>query len=80
MERVVIFFSRDVSDPRIEPLLPVSPALAGRFFTAASSGQPLMLPSESQIWLDIIESFGKLVKLQMFGPLPVETLLSISLL
>jgi hypothetical protein len=31
---------RDLSDPRIEPVSPASPALAGRFFTSVSPGKP----------------------------------------
>ena len=30
----------DLPDPRIEPLSPASPALAGRFFTSAPPGKP----------------------------------------
>ena len=37
LEWVAISFSRDLSDPGIEPL---SPALAGRFFTAEPPGKP----------------------------------------
>ena len=53
LEWVVIFSSRDLFDPGIEDLSPVSPALAGRFFTAESPGKTFTLPSDSQIWLDI---------------------------
>jgi len=32
--------SEDLPDPGIEPMPPVSPALAGRFFTTGSPGKP----------------------------------------
>ena len=32
--------SRDIPDPEIEPAPPVSPALAGRFFTTEPPGKP----------------------------------------
>ena len=37
LEWVAVSFSRDPPDPRIEPM---SPALAGGFFTAEPSGKP----------------------------------------
>ena len=33
---------RDLPDPEIEPVFPVSPILPGSFFTAESSGKSLM--------------------------------------
>ena len=33
LERIVIFFSRESSQPKVEPVSLVSPALAGRFLT-----------------------------------------------
>ena len=40
LEWVAIFFSRGSSQPRTEPGSPVSPALAGGFFTAEPPGKP----------------------------------------
>ena len=40
VERVAIPFSREYSQPRIKPMSPASPAMAGRFFTAAPPGKP----------------------------------------
>ena len=34
LEWVAISYSRSISNPEMEPTSPVSPALAGRFFTA----------------------------------------------
>ena len=39
LEWVVISSSRDLPDPKIEPMFPASPALAGRFFTAKPPGK-----------------------------------------
>jgi len=41
LEWVAISFSRGLPDPRIKP---VSPALAGRFFTIEQSGEALHIP------------------------------------
>ena len=40
LESVAMPSSRDLPDPRIELTSPVSPALAGRFFTTEPSGKP----------------------------------------
>ena len=45
LEWVAISSSRDLPDPGIESTSPVSPALAGRFFTTESWGKPGMLYS-----------------------------------
>jgi len=40
----------DLSDPRIEPMSPASPALAGGFFTTEPPGKPfswILLPQNS---------------------------------
>ena len=38
--RLQQYVNCDLPDPRIKPSPPVSPALAGRFFTTASPGKP----------------------------------------
>ena len=43
LEWVAIFSSRDLPDPEIQPTSSVSPALAGRFFTAEPSGKSILL-------------------------------------
>ena len=40
LERVAIFFSGDLPQPGIELASPVSPALAGGFFTTELPGNP----------------------------------------
>ena len=40
LEWTAISFSGDLANPRIEPMSLVSPALAGRFFTAEPPGKP----------------------------------------
>ena len=40
LEWVVIFFPGDLPHPGIKPVFLASPALAGRFFTTAPSGEP----------------------------------------
>ena len=42
LEWVAISPPRDLPDPGIEPTTPVSPAVAGRFFTAESPVKPTM--------------------------------------
>ena len=42
LEWVVIPFSRDFSKPGIETYFPVSPALAGGFFTIEPPGKPIV--------------------------------------
>ena len=37
---VAISYSRDLPDPRIEPMSPASPALADGFFTTEPPGKP----------------------------------------
>ena len=39
---VAISYSRDLSDPGIEPASLASPALAGGFFTTVPPGKPLL--------------------------------------
>jgi len=43
LEWVAISFSRDLSDPGIEPMSLVSPALAGGFFTTSATWEALHL-------------------------------------
>ena len=38
---VLLLFPGDLPDPGIEPAFPVSPALAGKFFTTESLGKPI---------------------------------------
>ena len=40
LEQVAILPPGDLLDPGMEPASPVSPALAGRFFTTVSAGKP----------------------------------------
>ena len=40
LEHVAILPPGDLLDPGMEPASPVSPALAGRFFTTVSAGKP----------------------------------------
>ena len=42
--------SGDLSDPGIEPVSPVSLALAGRFFTTEIPGKPLFSPYQPRFW------------------------------
>ena len=39
----------DLSDPRMEPVSPASPALAGRLFTTEPPGKPLRLKERLEI-------------------------------
>ena len=39
----------DLSDPRMEPVSPASPALAGRLFTTEPPGKPLRLKESLEI-------------------------------
>ena len=43
LEWVAIFFSGDLPDPGITPRSPVPPSWAGRFFTTAPLGKPMVV-------------------------------------
>ena len=42
LERIVMPFSRDLSDSGNQIYVSMSPALAGRFFTTSATGKPLL--------------------------------------
>ena len=51
LERIAIFFSGNLPDPRIEPESPTSPALTGRFFTTEPPGKspsPPVIPIKTK--------------------------------
>ena len=50
LERVAISYSRGTSPPRIKPMSPASPALAGRFFITEPPGRPPHLIWYQRIW------------------------------
>ena len=60
-EWVVKTSSRELPNPRIELRSPVSPALAGRFFTTVLPGKPKFMKKSIQIyklWLVISSEVG----------------------
>ena len=78
LEWVAISFSRDLPDPGIKPAFLGSPALAGRFFTTAPPGKPLMIKigerNESS-WLVVLDSHGRAMFLPIgFPPSSDKTL------
>ena len=56
LEQVAILFSRDLPNPGIEPM---SPALAGGFFTTEPSGKPSMHVYSAQINFKTMNSLRK---------------------
>ena len=56
LEQVAILFSRDLPNPGIEPM---SPALAGGFFTTEPSGKPPMHVYSAQINFKTMNSLRK---------------------
>ena len=43
------------SQPRDKPASPVSPALAGRFFTSAPPGKPQHFVSQTEVWVPFVQ-------------------------
>ena len=58
LEWVAISFSRHPPSPRIKPVSPESPALAGGFFTTKSSGKPLVLTLSSPVAQPLTQSLS----------------------
>ena len=54
LERLAIFYSRDLPDPGIKPASLASPASAGRFFTTVPPGKPPVLYNGKQITFNTI--------------------------
>ena len=50
LEWVAISSSRDLPTPRIEPMSPMSPVLAGGFFTSEPTGKSLVYFTSSISW------------------------------
>ena len=51
----------DLSDPGIKPVSPVSPALAGGFFTTEPPGKPYPeLPPHTRLWLLLFKELSQI--------------------
>ena len=68
----------DLPDPRIKLVSPVSPALAGGFFTILPPGKPSFLPNFSQIfWAQSIQALSQSIVLDHYHLTPVGNALPI---
>ena len=56
-EWVAIPFSRDLLDPGFEPMVPTSPALAGKFFTTSATREALYYYIYIYIYIRLAKKF-----------------------
>ena len=54
LEQVAISYSRDLPNPETEPVSPISPALAGRFFTTVPPRNGLIFLSSQNPCVQIV--------------------------
>ena len=60
LEWAAISSCRDLPDPGIEPMSPVSPVLAGGFFTTEAPGKPCIRSTSAQRVCGVINASGQI--------------------